>query len=71
MLLLCSKYAVNLYITLNTKTTVCIQFGNILNGHGCAILKGRTISWVDQIRHLGNYLDTTLSKQKYLHILAM
>ena len=25
------------------------------------ILNGKRISWVDRIRHFGNYLDTTLS----------
>ena len=61
MLQLCSKYADNFDITFNAKKTVCIKFGAKLNGYECAILNRKTISWVDRIRHLGNYLDTTLS----------
>ena len=51
----------NFDITFNSKKTLCIKFSESLNGKECAKLNGKIIKWVDHIKHLGNFLDPTLS----------
>ena len=38
-----------------------IRSGIGLNGKECTKLNGKIIKWVDHIKHLGNFLDSTLS----------
>ena len=61
MLEICAKFADNFDITINSKKTLCIKFGESLNRKECAKLNGNIIKWVDHIKHLGNFLDSTLS----------
>ena len=58
MLEICAKFADNFDITFNSKKTLCIKFGESLNGKKCAKLNGKIIKWVDHIKHLGNFLDS-------------
>ena len=48
-------------ITFNSKTTVCIKFGEQTRQYETIKLNNKTITWVDSIKHLGNYFDTTMS----------
>ena len=41
--------------------TLYIKFGESSNGKECAKLNGKIIRWVAHIKHLGNFLDSTLS----------
>ena len=60
MLSICSQFADDFDITFNSKKTVCMKFGENINHYEKVHLNGKIISWVEKIRHLGNYLDTTL-----------
>ena len=62
MLEICAKFANNFDITFNSKKTLCIKFGEYLNSIECAKLNGKTIKWIDHIKHVGNFLDSTLSE---------
>ena len=61
MLHICSLYADNFDITFNSKKTVCIEFGEQTRQYETIKLNNKTITWVDSIKHLGNYFDTTMS----------
>ena len=61
MLEICAKFADNFDITFNSKKTFCIKLGESLNGKECAKLNGKIFKWVDHIKQLGNFLDSTLS----------
>ena len=61
MLHICSLYADNFDITFNRKKTVCIKFGEQTRQYETIKLNNKTITWVDSIKHLGNYFDTTMS----------
>ena len=61
MLHICSLYADNFDITFNSKKTVCIKFGEQTRQYETIKLNNKTITWVDSIKHLGNYFDTTMS----------
>ncbi len=63
MLKICSTFADNFDITFNSKKTVCIKFGNKVSTCDIAQLNGNTIDWVDNIKHLGFHLNTTLSDE--------
>ena len=57
MLKICAAFADSFDITFNSKKTLCIKFGESLNGIECAKLNGKIIKCVDHIKHLGNFLD--------------
>lgn len=59
MLKMCAIFALEFNITFNSKKSLCIKFGNKLSGNETAKLDNSVISWVDNIKHLGNYIDTT------------
>ena len=61
MLEICTKFVDNFDITFNRKKTLCIKFGESLNDKEYAKLNSKIIKWVDHIKHLGNFLDSTLS----------
>ena len=63
MIEICSLYANDFNITFNSKKTLCMKFGDQLKPCEIAKLNGCKISWVDNIRHLGNYLDTTMTDE--------
>ena len=60
MLHICSIYADNFDITFNSKNTVCIKFGEQTRQYETIKLNNK-MTWVDSIKHLGNYFDTTMS----------
>ena len=57
MLEICAKFADNFDITFHSKKTLCIKFGETLNGKECAKLNGKIIKCGDYTKHLGNFLD--------------
>ena len=61
MIDICSQFALDYSLTFNSKKSVCIKFGE--NVKDCERIKLGTvyIDWVDKIKHLGNYIDSTLS----------
>ena len=59
--IICSLYADNFDITFNSKKNVCIKFGEQTRQYETIKLNNKTITWVDSIKHLGNYFDTTMS----------
>ena len=61
MLLICSIYSDNFEITFNSKKTVCIKFCEQTRQYKTIKLNNKIITWVDSIKHLGNYFDTTIS----------
>ena len=58
MLKICSDFAHTHNIIFNSKKTMCIKYGSKLNGEK-AFFNGESLSWVDKVRHLGNYVDNT------------
>ena len=58
MIVLCCEYD----ITFNPKKTVCIKFGNKINidEHWSSINRF-PVQWSESVRHLGNFVDSTLS----------
>ena len=57
MICLCEVFAKNFDITFNCKKNVGIKFGQKLIGSEHVYLNDKKIEWVNQIKHLGNYLD--------------
>ena len=60
MLDICNNFAHENCITFNTKTTVCIKFGELIKPQELAKLDGQLFKWQTNVRHLGNYLNNTL-----------
>ena len=52
LLEICSKFAENFDITFNSKKTLCMKFGESLDGKECTNLNGKIIKWVDHIKYL-------------------
>ena len=46
---------------LTVKNPVCIKFVEQTRQYETIKLNNKTITWVDSIKHLGNYFDTTMS----------
>ena len=63
MIDICSQFADDYCITFNSKKSMCIKFGEKLRAQEKVILKNTEISWVTTIKHLGNYLNTTLTDE--------
>ena len=61
MISLCEVFAKNVDITFNCKKTVCIKFGQKLIGNEHVYLNDKKIEWVNQIKHLGKYIDRNLN----------
>ena len=61
MISLCEVFAKNFDITFNCKKTVCIKFGQKLIGCEHVYLNDKKTEWVNQIKHLGNYIDRNLN----------
>ena len=57
MISLCEVFAKNFYFTLTVKKIVCIQFGQKRIDCEHVYLNNKKIEWVNQIKHLGNYID--------------
>ncbi len=63
MMDICAQFADDYCITFNSTKTVCIKFGDKVNNHEKVYLKDKEIVWVEKIRHLGNFLNTTLTDE--------
>ena len=61
MIVLCCEYAKEHDITFNPKKTVCIKFGNKINIYEHVSINGVPVQWSESVKHLGNYVDSTLS----------
>ena len=61
MLSICAEFANNYCVTFNCAKSMSIKFGNKLSDCEKVKLQGNEIPWVDQIRHLGNFLNTPLN----------
>ena len=61
MISLCEVFAKYFDITFNCKRTVCIKFGQKLIDCENVHLNDKKIEWVNQIKHLGNYIDRNLN----------
>ena len=59
MLQICAKFAETL--TFNCKKSMCIKFGDNVNANEIIKLNDSQIPWVKEIKHLGNYVNKTLS----------
>ena len=67
MISLCEIFAKNFDIKFNCKKTVCIKFGQKLIDCEHVYLNDKRIEWVNQIKHLGNYMynDRNLNDSTY------
>ena len=61
MLQICAKFAETFSLTFNCKKSMCIKFGDNVNANEIIKLNDSQIPWVKEIKHLGNYVNKTLS----------
>ena len=57
MLNICNEFAQSNKIIFNSKKNICIKFGDKHITPEKAFLNSECLSWTDNIRHLGNYID--------------
>jgi len=60
MLHICEVFAKDYLITFNSNKTLCIKFGEPVYSDDVAWINGCIIKWVDNVRHLGNYVSKDL-----------
>ena len=60
MLDICNKFAKNNHVIFNTKTTICIKYGDAVKPQEYAKLNDTRLSWGENVRHLGNFFDSKL-----------
>ena len=53
----CSDFADEYDITFNNRNSVCIKLGDTLSDYEKNNVKNSEITWVNEIKHLGNSLD--------------
>ena len=61
MLKICSDFAENFSLTFNSNKSMCIKFGECVNDREKIMFNDLQIAWVNDVRHLGNYINTSLS----------
>ena len=61
MLKICSDFAENFSLTFNSNKSMCIKFGESVNDREKIMLNNLQIAWVNDVRHLGNYINKSLS----------
>ena len=61
MISLCEVFTKNFDIIFNCKKNCCIKFGQTLIVCKPVYLNDKKIEWVNQIKHLGNCIDSTLN----------
>ena len=61
MIDICCEYAKEYDITFNPTKTVCIKYGDKVELNEHVVMNGNIIEWADNVRHLGNFVDATLS----------
>ena len=57
MLKICNEFTQSNKIIFNSKKTICIKFGDKHITPEKAFLNSECLSWADNIRYLGNYID--------------
>ena len=57
MLKICNKFAQSNKIIFNIKKNICKKFGDKHITPEKAFLNSECLSWTDNIRHLGSYID--------------
>jgi hypothetical protein len=61
MLVICSEYAVDNNIIFNASKTMCIKYGETVKDCEKVICNNVNISWCINIKHLGTYIDSSLT----------
>ena len=61
IIVLCCEYAKEYDTTFNPKKTVCIKLGSKINIDKHVSMNGFTVQWSESARHIGNFVDSTLS----------
>ena len=61
IIVLCCEYAKEYDTTFNPKKTVCIKLGSKINIDKHVSMNGFTVQWSESARHIGNFVDFTLS----------
>ena len=56
MLDICNHFAHDKFMTLDSKRTVCIKYGELIQSDENAKLDGKLLKWKTDIRYLGNNL---------------
>ena len=56
-----NTFSKNNSILFNKKKTTCIRFGDLIKKCEKAFLDGSDLVWKDNVRHLGNFVDSTCS----------
>ena len=62
MIDICCEYAKESDITFNPTKTVCIKYEDQVELNKHVVMNGNIIEWADNVRHLGNFVDATLSE---------
>ena len=75
ILKICLDFAENFSLTFNSNTSMCIKFGESINDKEKNMLNDLQIAWVIDVRHLGNYINKSLSdklvvNKNYPHLLV-
>lgn len=63
MISMCKTFANDFNVTFNAKKTVCIKFGSKVTEDDKLLLDGCPIKWKDQVKHLGNIVNNTLTDE--------
>ena len=61
MLKICSNFAQNFSLTFSSNKSMCIKFGESVNDREKIMLNDLQIAWDNDVRHLGNYINKSLS----------
>ena len=59
MFKICNTFSKKNSILFNNKKTTCIRFGDLIKNKEKAFLDGSHLVWKDNVRHLGNFVDST------------
>lgn len=63
MLKICYNFGLKNNLVFNCNKTVCIKFGEKVRDGEYAIFNDSVLSWKESVRHLGNFIDTTMTDQ--------
>ena len=61
MIDICCEYVKEYDITFNPTKTVCVKYGDKVELNEHVVMNGNIIECADNVRHLGNFVDVTLS----------
>ena len=61
MIDICCEYDKEYDITYTPTKTVGIKYMDKVELNECVVINGNIIEWADNVRHLGNFVDATLS----------